>query len=770
MYVKDKIGRDEGTRSQPDTCLILFGRRPCRLDLAARAQRLLGKISLPNEERPTTISMTSLDRESHRRLLTAILLALVILWGLVIRLDDLHDWRTRPDVSFLGQEPLITEGDGYHYLRFAQELLTGRYNPVDELRTIPDSPNRPWPPPLLSVLTAAIAKLTPFPLAWIAVVLPALLAVLLAIPLYGLGRLLGGRIMGLAAAALGLASNSFVARSSLGRYDTDCLIPFFTLMIPFCLLLFARSEKKTRYGYLGMAVLLFFLFLWWWDQAPFVVWALSFAPLAVALLIFYRPPAREAKLFFLAGIAFGGSLLVWQGLDLPERVMQTFKGYYQYIVSPPAGDFPAMAMVISEQKDLSASLIVARTTGNWWVFAMSAIGILLLIIKRPRESLLLIAPFSLAILSFAAERFMIFLAPVAALGFGFFIAELCKYLPISRLKYVVAPALLFYALWVSYQEGVSFASPFPPATIAGLDTVREMTPHGAVIWSWCDNGYPLMQRSGRATICDGQYHGGELSVYSALPLATDDPRLAANFMKFYIVHGSEGIRRFYATVGNDPAAGLMLLKRILAAGPERAVPILEEAKRPMAEKSPDEWLRFFFPPPSRPIYLFLDWGTMQVSHWIELLGTWDVQRQTGLIPLPSKLYTDVTVDGYTATNGKGTMQADLTRGQLVLRDNEIVPLSGALVRSGGEISRYDYGTRTVRIGDATGEYIFDIFQDAGFALLMGQASGERLFNRIFWLKAPVSPQYFRPVILRSPDYQLWEVGGDTIAAFSEVGD
>lgn len=714
--------------------------------------------------------MTSFGRESQFRLLGAILLGLVIIWGLVIRLDDLQDWRSRQDVAFLDQEPLITTGDGYYYLRLARDLLDGHYGPIDELRTVPSSPARPWPPPLLSMLTAAIARITPFPLAWIAVVLPAFLAVLLAIPLYGLGRMLGGRIMGLGAAGLGLASNTFVARSSLGRYDTDCLIPFFTLMIPLCLLLFARSEKRGRYGYLGLSILFFLFFLWWWDQAPLVVGGLYFAPLALTLLFLYRPPAREAKLLLLAGAAVGFLLVAWQGIDLPLRVLQGFKGYYAYIFKPVAGNFPAMASIISEQKDLPIALIIARTTGNWLVFSMSAIGILLLFLKRPRESVLLIAPLLLAILSFVAERFMIFLAPVAALGFGFFTAELCRRISRREPKYIIAAAIILYALWSSYLRGASFASPFAPATIRGLDEIGTMTPADAAVWTWCDNGYPLMLRSGRATMCDGQAHDGELSVYNTLPLATSDPRLAANFIRFYIVQGRAGIHQFYTALGDDTATGLVLLKQILAAGPRKARPLLNQANLSGNKRSQDEWLQFFFPASCRPIYLFLDWGTMQVSHWIEVLGTWEIEQHAGMIPLPSKLFNNVTVDGDLITNNKGTMRADLGQGQLSVHDKETIPLSRTLVRTGGETRRYDYGSRPVQVDDATGEYILDVFQDAGFALLMGRDSGERLFNRLFWLKAPVPSEYFSLVKQRSPDYQLWEVGGDTCAASSAVDD
>lgn len=55
--------------------------------------------------------------------------------------------------------------DGYYYLRFTQDLLNDTYEPIDSLRTAPETPLRPSPPPLLSVLTAWGSKITSLPAA-----------------------------------------------------------------------------------------------------------------------------------------------------------------------------------------------------------------------------------------------------------------------------------------------------------------------------------------------------------------------------------------------------------------------------------------------------------------------------------------------------------------------------------------------------------------------------------------------------------------------------
>lgn len=699
--------------------------------------------------------------KSTKRFFELFILSLLIFWGLFVRLDDIHDWYVNPEATFYSQEPLIATGDGYYYLSLAKDLSEKKYNRINEKRAIPNNIARPFPPPLLSVLTYVVYKLTPFSLNWIAVVLPAFLGVLLSIPLYGLGRFLGGGTMGLSAVAVGLVSNSYVARTCLGQYDTDCLNVTFTMAIIYCLIKFATGRGYERYKFIVYGVVLYGLFLWWWDQSPLMVSLITLGTLFIAIVFFYRPLKVEGIIFFSISGLICFFLFLWQGFDLPIRFIAWLSEQIDYIFKISDNGFPSAGLFISEQKNMSLALYVERATSNVFVFVLAVAGILWLIWRRPQESIFLSIPVILAVLPFFADRFMIFISPVMALGVGFTMAQFRRFLEAYRPLLIIIPCLLFFIVWECYKGGSSFASPFPVKTIAGMELIQQQTPENAVVWTWCDNGYPISYWAERATVCDGQTHDGELLVYNAIPFATSDSRLAANFMRFYIARGTGGIKHFYSVMGNDKAVGLETIKKILAAGPENASYILDQLQLPATEyqSKKEDWLTFFFPNDTPPVFLFLDWGQMLNSYIIEWLGTWNIAQQDGLRPLLGKLFSRITVDGLSVKNHTGTMHADLQDGLVTYKQN-IIPLSGAVFRTSKKIKKYEFGYRPVIIDDKEGTYLLEIFEPQNFALLVNRETYDFVLNKLFWLRELPPSEYFRQIVINTPDFQLWEVGGD----------
>ena len=118
----------------------------------------------------------STNQTSRRHWLVIIALFLIVMVGILFRFDDLGEWRrTYESEAFYNNQPIHTTADAWFYLGLSQDLLADNYQPIDEKRGVPDSPPRQWPPPLLSVLVALIAKITGISLAWAGAVIPALL-------------------------------------------------------------------------------------------------------------------------------------------------------------------------------------------------------------------------------------------------------------------------------------------------------------------------------------------------------------------------------------------------------------------------------------------------------------------------------------------------------------------------------------------------------------------------------------------------------------------
>ncbi|HGG58899.1 MAG TPA: hypothetical protein ENK26_03150 [Gammaproteobacteria bacterium] len=565
------------------------------------------------------------------RLIKTLSFVLILVVGLVLRLDPLIDWLEHPELALYRGEPLLTTFDGYYYLTLARDLLEGSWGAVDHLRAVPDYPAKPFPPPLMPMLAAGTAWATSLSLNWVGVLLPAFLGVLLAFPMYGLGKHFGGTFMGLSSALISMVSPYYIQRSGLGWFDTDCLLVTLAVSATWLFLKFATIRARRRYGFLAAGLAVSLITVWWWDQTPQIAVLVTAAPLALALPWHYRPARRgEWAVFSAIALLWAGALLVWQGQRFPLEVVQQVLSQFHYVSKASGGAFPNIGVTISEQERLPFVAVVQATLGDPVILLLAVIGLAWLVWRHPRDSLLLLPLLGLGAMALLfAGRFLIYVAPAAGIGMGYLASRVWRMGRGRPALVFVAPALVLAAAIPGYR-GMLQAPRFPhelPVVIDGMDRLRQQTPENAVVWAWWDHGYPLNYWARRATVNDGQVHGGERSVYNALPLVTSSDRLAANFMQFQVTHGLKGFRAFYDAAGG-PVKGYERLLRILHLGPERGEAVLRNA----GIEDTAYWLRYLFPETSRPIYLFLDWRLTQISYWWYWLGSWDSSDRNGIHP------------------------------------------------------------------------------------------------------------------------------------------
>ncbi len=707
---------------------------------------------------------TSLTRDNRFKkiyiLIELLIFIAIIGIGLMVRLEDFQDWKAHPNRALYKGEPLLTTFDGYYYLSLARDLVAGTYSPIDQRRAVPESPARPDPPPLLSVIAATVARATNISLNWIGAFMPAVLGVLLAVPLYALGRFYGGPVMGLVAALFGLLSHYYVYRSSLGWFDTDCMNVTWATGAVYCFLRFGLDKSRKRYAYFGGGVVVSALFVWWWNTASDIAAIISLVPLAVSLVFFYRPSRREGIIFTGIIAAFFVAILLWKGIDFPVHLFKHITHVYTSISKEDTGDFPSIGVTISEQERPGFRVIIAKTTDSLPAFIVAVLGLGLLFFKKPKESLFLSVPVALATLSFFfAIRFLIFLAPVTALGIGFFASEIWRIT--SRLRPIsVAAMILVLALaYPSYREDMAktFWPKEPPHLIKGMDLASKVTPENAVIWAWWDHGYPLVYWARRGTINDGAVHGGERSVYNGIPIAAHDQRFAANFMHFYVKRGMSGVHKFYRAIGDDRAHGMKLLKEVLSAGPKGARDILKNARLQDVDgiRGVNKWLEFFFPSETRPVYLFLDWRLTITAYWWFWLGSWDVEMHDGVHPMYKTFY-DIRIRGDSLWGSDG-LTVDLKNGILKMGMGRVMPMKEFLVSTFHKIDRKVYERdKGIR---------FEYYAPSRFGALMDHSIANSVFNTLY-LRHRFNKKYFRPVVLNAPSHQLWEVRGESFQAMN----
>ena len=679
----------------------------------------------------------------------------ILFIGLIVRLEDYWDWKASPEIALFEGQPILTTFDGYYYLHLAKDLLKGNYNPIDSKRAVPDSPKRPFPPPLISVLAATVAHITPFSLNWIGAILPAFLGVMLALPLYGIGRFYGGPIMGGTAATMSLLSNFYVYRSGLGWFDTDCMNVTWSIAAVFFAMHFAVNTGKKRYLYFAGWLANYLMFLWWWDQTPQVVTGICIAPMAVAFAFYYRPNQKEIfkfiSLLFLSFILF----LWWKGWQFPLELIKNWLSSLQYISKDLEGIFPSTGASVSEQSTYSWHQIVVASIDSWPAFILSAVGILLLILKQPKASFFLVIPLLLASFSFLfANRFLVFLAPVLALGIGFVTSLLWDFrhrLPFAGLA---APLLIILIAIIPFRSEMAntYWPKIHPKLVQGINDIKQSTPENAVIWSWWDKGYPLIYLADRATIADGQIHGGANSTYNGIPLGTDNFRLAANFMQFYVERGQKGFNLFYQALGQGHHKGLTTIKQILSVSPAESLKILSTLHLTQTGelKTSEDWLVFFFPKQTRPVYLFLDFYLADQSYWWYWQGSWDITKKVGIHPRHANFY-QIQVQGNRAANGIDFI-ADLKTGR-VTTHNQHISLQEAVIYNKEAVPvRYSYDNKS--------NSFLEIYQPGQFASLHSKLIRNSTFNRLF-IRHEETP-YFKSVKTNTPVFQLWQVMADSI--------
>ena len=228
--------------------------------------------------------MFELSNMLKEKYLIVFSLIVVIALGLHVRSEDYSQWQQNKKIFFVDEEPAMINGDGYYYLRLAQDILHDKYHVIDEKRLVGDRVKRPVPAPLISQITALTSSFFGASLEKIAVLLSPILGSLIAIITYLLTRAVGVGVIGsLVASLLSVLSITFFERTRLGFYDTDSMNVIFPLMESYFFLRFTQIKTFNRYYFLIAGLSSFLLFLIWWNQAYIVVFATFVVPFLLAL-------------------------------------------------------------------------------------------------------------------------------------------------------------------------------------------------------------------------------------------------------------------------------------------------------------------------------------------------------------------------------------------------------------------------------------------------------------------------------------------------------
>jgi hypothetical protein len=450
----------------------------------------------------------------------------------------------------------------------------------------------------------------------------------------------------------------------------------------------------------------------------------------------------------------------WYGISGMETLFSRGKDFFHFLASDQTRYFPTTLMEIRELKVPNFSKLVALTVGNSIVLFLCAAGLFGLVLANSKKSLFLVMPAVLAGLTFfLGHRFVIFFAPLSALGFGYLVDAVWQRIPHQSWLKTGLIATVLVCAWPAYSTTTTIRySPAIMNFLPGIKGIADLTPANAVVWTTWDVGNPLMYYARRKTVCDAQFpEGDERHILAYLPLASDQPRFVANFIPFFVKNGLKGVQKVFQLADNNPSAGIDLIRSVLSEGPSKARevlnPVLASHKKKDLWPDVEAWLNFFFPKELPPIYLLLHKDLTNSQGWF-LLGNWYRQWPPTYRPFYQP-YLGMRADGAKIAFAGGKVsvsgpKAGLLQFETPTNENTY-PISQLLVRD-------RQNTRVTRF-DHKSLLSLEVYVPYQFGALMDTTMAVSTFNRLF-IRHDLDAQYFQLVDEELPDYQIWQIRGD----------
>ncbi|MEI6126882.1 MAG: hypothetical protein WCQ99_10075, partial [Pseudomonadota bacterium] len=112
---------------------------------------------------------------------------------------------------------------------------------------------------------------------------------------------------------------------------------------------------------------------------------------------------------------------------------------------------------------------------------------------------------------------------------------------------------------------------------------------------------------------------------------------------------------------------------------------------------------------------------------------------------------NIQIAGGKVLGGNG-LSMDIAAGELSV-ENRLFPISHFINRKKNNLEQKNY--------PRTSQYCFEMFEQGRFGALMDTQIAESVFNKLF-IRHVYPKEYFQPVDMNTPVYQLWEVKGDSL--------
>lgn len=658
--------------------------------------------------------------------LTLILITIPILIGLYIRLDDISVWNKHKELYYCDDRPLFTSYDAFYYARWGKEFAEGKYKSgeKDPLRCVPDICKYPTPVPLLSALGGEVAKIKNSYIENISLWLIPILSVLCVIPIFLYFYRIGLPLTGYASSLVTITSFIYFVRTTIARFDTDALNLFFPFAMALTLLLsFLSLSRKKAYLWLILSGILAQLY-WWWYSHPGLILTMILT-YTLASLLFYRHLGtkeifQRTLLLFLAS----NPVIVFSGIF---NLFSLIKIYLINYFHKKVDYFPNIFLSISEAQHYDLSAIATITVGNFWIFLIAILGLLLLVLSRTREFFLLMPILVIGILAISGgNRFSMYLAPFLGAGLGYYLDLIVSQIKKYKLwKTGILAAVLAITFLIPYFNNRSFiyvAHPkITPSIEKGFIQLSKITPQNAWIWTWWDYGTAIQYLANRAVFHDGQSQTTPKTYFVALSYSIDDYVSARNVILGVSSIGAKGI------------------KKLLKSGKSA-----EQIKNEMIEGK-------FISNIRNPIFWVFSEDEIGKFPWINYFGTWDFRinegKKTGFIPLSNcKIVNPVTLKC-------GRKFISLKTGKIVDEKGlTTIDIKSIVVRKKNKILKKDFPHKSIW----NLELIEIKNHKSFFVFLVDDQVLNSMFNKLYLLRK-YDNKYFELILDNFPSLVVYKV-------------
>ncbi len=496
--------------------------------------------------------MNDLTKETK---LTILYILIAFTFSVIMRMVWIYQFQDMEAFKYAGQFMLNTN-DGYYWAEGARDILNG-VSQENDLSPVNAA---------ASQLTAFFAFILPFSFESVILYIPVFLSSLIVIPIVLIARALNNLEMGLIAALLASIAWSYYNRTMVGYYDTDML----NIVLPMFLLwsiIWAIKTNENKYLIITAVDILIYR---WWYPASYSLEFSFFGLILLYTLIFDKKNIYNYKLLAIMMFAMMGlndlvrlSLVV---ITFYVFTQEKYEKYVYYILGTSIAVFfitggfnPIWAKLqgyifarelvgneeglklhffgvlqtVREAGKIPFETFANRISGHIVTFILSIVGYLFLV-YRHKIMILALPMIGLGFLaSVGGLRFTIYAVPILALGIGFLITEVVKYITEKKnLQYGLYFILIFAVLFPNYKHIESYKVPtvLNANEVTALNTLKEKAEREDYTIGWWDYGYPIRYYSDVKTLVDGAKHKGSVN-FPVSFILSNSQQAAANMAR-----------------------------------------------------------------------------------------------------------------------------------------------------------------------------------------------------------------------------------------------